>query len=81
MSRVTVTACLPVHRDEYAAELRAAGFEDVAVTEERAYPAEALSSTPVARQVLETKPELADDVIGFAESVRGAILSGTKPVA
>ncbi len=75
-----VTACLPVPRDEYVAELRAAGFEDVAITGERAYPPEALSSTPVARQLLEAKPELADEVIRFAESVRGAILSGIKPM-
>lgn len=76
-----VTACLPVHRDEYVAALRAAGFENVAVTGERAYPADALSSTPLARQILKEKPELADDVMAYAETVRGAILSGIKPVA
>lgn len=74
-----VTACLPVPRAEYVAELRAAGFEEVAVTGERAYPTEALSSTPLARRILEEKPELADEVMAYAETVRGAILSGIKP--
>jgi arsenite methyltransferase len=72
--------CLPVRREEYVAELRAAGFEDVQVTEERAYPAEALASTPVARRVLAAQPELIDEVVAFAKSVRGAILSGVKPM-
>ena len=76
-----VTACLPVYRDEYVADLRAAGFEDVSVTGERPYPSEALSSTPVVRQILEARPELAHEVTRFAESVRGAILSGLKPTA
>ncbi len=75
-----VTACLPVHRDEYVAALRAAGFEDVTVTGDRAYPADALSSTPVVRQILEEQPELADEVMAYAGTVRGAILSGIKPV-
>ncbi len=74
------TACLPVRREEYVAELRAAGFEEVAVTGERVYPAEALASTPVARRVLEANPELIDEVVAFAKSVRGAILSGVKPM-
>lgn len=74
-----VTACLPVPRGDYVAELRAAGFEEVGVTEERAYPAEALSSTPLVRRILEAKPEMADAVMAYTETVRGAILSGFKP--
>ncbi|GMR13704.1 MAG: arsenite methyltransferase [Gemmatimonadota bacterium] len=75
-----VTACQPVHRDDYTAELRAAGFERVTVTGERAYPSEALAATPEVRRILEAKPDLADEVMAFATSVRGAILSGIKPM-
>lgn len=74
-----VTACLPVHREQYVEELRAAGFEGVTISGERDYPAEALSTTPVVRDVLAARPDLADAVTAFAGSVHGAILRGTKP--
>lgn len=74
-----VTACLPVPRSQYIEELRAAGFEAVSIADERAYPAEALSAMPVVRRVLEAKPELEDDVMSYATSIRGAILRGVRP--
>lgn len=76
-----VTACLPIERESYLAELEAAGFVDVEVTSAKPYPREALSSTPVARRIMKEAPDLAASLSGFTSSVSGAVIQGRKPEA
>ena len=74
-----VCACLPVPRADYLEDLAQAGFLDGTIGEERAYPAEALSTTDAVRGVLEDQPELRVLLDGFIGSVRGAIITARKP--
>ncbi len=76
-----VTACLPIERETYGAELQAAGFVDVGITHTKPYPLEALWSTPVAQRIMKEAPDLAESLSGFASSVSGAIIKGRKPEA
>ena len=73
-----VTACLPVEREAYESQLRAAGFVDVRISAGRPYPREALSSTPVGQRIGAEDPKLSAAVDAFADSVRGVILEGRK---
>ena len=76
-----VTVCLPVEEHAYLADLGAAGFTDARVANARPYPREALSSHPLARKLLEERPDIAESLEAFASSVRGAISEARKPPA
>ena len=56
LSRLAVTACLPVEREHYASQLRAAGFVDVTISAGQPYPREASSSTPIAEKLATEDP-------------------------
>ena len=73
-----VTACLPVEREAYESQLRAAGFVDVRISAGRPYPREATFSTPIGQRIAAEEPELAASVDAFADSVRGVIIEGQK---
>ena len=73
-----VTACLPVEREDYVSQLRAAGFVDVTVSAGQRYPREALSSTPIAQKIIAEEPEVAASLASFADSVSGVIIEGRK---
>ena len=74
-----MTACLPVERENYVAQLSAAGFSDVRISAGRSFPQEALSSTPMGQELAAGEPELAASVESFADSVHGAIIEGRRP--
>ncbi len=74
-----VTACLPVEREAYESQLRAAGFGDVRISAGQPYPREAASSTPIGQRIAHEEPALAASVEAFADSVRGVIIEGRKP--
>ena len=74
-----VTACLPVEEHEYLADLEAAGFTEVRVTNAQPYPREAMSSAPLAQKILSDRPEIAESLEDFASSVKGAIIEARKP--
>jgi SAM-dependent methyltransferase len=74
-----VTACLPVERENYLAQLSAAGFSDVRISTGRAYPREATSSTPIGKELAVDDPEWAASVESFADSVHGVIIEGRRP--
>ncbi len=59
-----VTACLPVEREAYLSQLRAAGFVDVRISAGQRYPREAASS--------------AASLEAFADSVSGVIIEGRR---
>ena len=73
-----VTACLPVEREAYLSQLRAAGFVDVRISAGQRYPREALSSTPIGKRLAAQEPELSASVEAFADSVSGVIIEGWR---
>jgi len=72
-------ACLPVPRDEYLSDLEAAGFTHGAIDREKRYPAEALTTRKAVEKALEVDPLLEDELEGFVDSVKGAIIEARKP--
>jgi SAM-dependent methyltransferase len=72
-----VTACLPVEREPYESQLRAAGFIDVRISAGRPYPHDAACEAPIGERIA-ADPELAAAVDAFADSVRGVIIEGKK---
>jgi ubiquinone/menaquinone biosynthesis C-methylase UbiE len=68
-------------KDEYLKAVSEAGFQDVKIIDETAFPAELIISDPTAKEIikkLEMEPESAGDV---AKSVMSIKVSGTKPVS
>jgi len=67
-------------KDEYLKAVREAGFQDVKIMGETAFPAELILSDPTAKEIikkLEMEPERAGEV---AESVISIKVSGLKPI-
>jgi len=67
-------------KDEYLKAVREAGFQDVKIMGETAFPAELILSDPTAKEIikkLEIEPERAGEV---AESVISIKVSGIKPI-
>ncbi len=73
-----VTACLPVEREDYMGQLRAAGFVDVRISAGQPYPRGTASSTPIGQRIADEEPELANSLEAFADSVRGVIIEGRR---
>ena len=66
-------------KDEYLKAVREAGFQDVKIMGETAFPAELIISDPTAKEIikkLEIKPEQAGEVAGSVVSIK---VSGIKP--
>ena len=74
----SVTACLPVEREAYLGQLRAAGFVDVGISAGQPYPPEAASSSPIAQRIAAEEPALAASLDAFADSVSGVIIEGRR---
>jgi arsenite methyltransferase len=74
-----VAACLPIRRDSYLEQLRAAGFADVRISSERRYPAEHLLGDPGVRQVIAENPGIEAELRRFADGIHGAHFEGVKP--
>jgi SAM-dependent methyltransferase len=75
-----LVGCLPVHEDEYLAEMRAAGLEEVEIAEENAYPTDLLSADPAVQRYLETHPDEKQLVLDFIASIRSGMIQGRKPM-
>ena len=73
-----VAACLPVQREDYANQLRTAGFGDVTISAGEPFSREASSSHPIVQRIADEEPELAGSVEAFADSVRGVIIEGRR---
>lgn len=74
-----VAACLPIRRDAYLEQLRAAGFADVRISDERRYPAEHLLGDPGVLRVIAENPGIEEELRTFAEGIYGAHFEGVKP--
>jgi arsenite methyltransferase len=73
-----VAACLPTFRERYLEQFRAAGFADVRITGENAYPASYILSDASVQEFLGTHPEQATELAAFAGSIAGAHFEATK---
>jgi arsenite methyltransferase len=73
-----VAACLPTLRERYLDEFRAAGFADVRITDEKAYPASYILEDDGVRAFLAAHADEADELTAFAGSIAGAHFEATK---
>lgn len=73
-----VAGCLPTQRDRYIARFEKAGFEDVRITSEKAYPSSHVLSDPGVQSFLNQHPEERDELVAFAASIAGAHFQATK---
>ena len=74
-----VAACLPIQRERYLDQFRAAGFGDVRITSEKPYPASYILSDPGVRSFIASHPAEAAELRAFAGSIAGAHFEATKP--
>jgi arsenite methyltransferase len=68
-------------KDDYLKAVREAGFQDVKIIDETAFPAELIISDPTAKEIikkLEMEPERAGEVAGSVVSIK---VSGIKPIS
>jgi SAM-dependent methyltransferase len=73
-----VAACLPTLRGRYLDEFRAAGFADVHITDEKAYPASYILEDDGVRGFLARHGAEAEELTAFAGSIAGAHFEATK---
>jgi len=74
-----VAGCLPTQRDRYIGRFEKAGFEDVRITSEKAYPSSHVLSDPGVQGFLDQHPEERDGLEAFAASIAGAHFEARKP--
>jgi SAM-dependent methyltransferase len=68
-------------KDEYLKAVREAGFEDVKIVDETAFPAELMVSDPIAKEIIK-KLEMEPKKVGeIASSVMSIKVHGAKPVS
>jgi SAM-dependent methyltransferase len=68
-------------KDEYLKAIREAGFRDVRIIEETAFPAELMVNDPTAKEIIakfEMKPERVEEVASSVVSIK---VHGVKPVS
>jgi len=78
-SKESLVGCLPVQVAEYRADLRSAGFVEVAVEFGRPYPAEHILDDPRVKAVIEREPWREGEVRDFVESIHGGAIAAVKP--
>jgi SAM-dependent methyltransferase len=66
-------------KNEYVDSIEAAGFQEVRVVGESAFPMEDLANDPTARAIASSMGLTVEDVNNFASSILSAKVSGTKP--
>jgi hypothetical protein len=76
-----LVGCLPVQKREYLGQMLDAGLENVAITEERAYPNDLMATDPAVQDFLKAHPDDEEAVLGFIASIRSGMIQGTKPLA
>jgi len=74
-----LVGCLPVQEDEYQDGLRAAGLENVAIAEEKAYPTDLLTADPAVQSYLQEHPDQKEEILEFIASIRSGMIQGFKP--
>ena len=67
-------------RDEYLSAIRAAGFQDVEILEESAFPLECMANDQTAQALLATTPLTREELEKLAATVRSIKVQGKKPL-
>jgi SAM-dependent methyltransferase len=75
-----VAGCLPTAREHYLDEFRRAGFADVRITDEKAYPSDYILADEGVRAFIRSHPESRDELEAFASSISGAYFEASKPL-
>jgi arsenite methyltransferase len=73
-----VAACLPTFREQYLQQLRDAGFADVRITSEKAYPTSFILGDPGVQEYIAGHPGHGVELNEFAGSISGAHFEATK---
>jgi ubiquinone/menaquinone biosynthesis C-methylase UbiE len=73
-----IAGCLPTLRERYLQSFRDAGFADVRVVSETAYPAGFILDDAGVRDVVARHPQRLGEVTRFASSIAGAHFEATK---
>ncbi|MDA0327795.1 MAG: arsenite methyltransferase [Gemmatimonadetes bacterium] len=73
-----VAGCLPTLRETYLQEFRDAGFPDVRIVDERAYPASYILDDDGVREFRALNPAEEGELAGFAASIVGAHFEATR---
>ena len=73
-----VAACLPTFRARYLERFREAGFEDVRIASEKAYPASYILGDPGVAEFIAAHPDQAAELAAFAGSIAGAHIEARK---
>jgi len=73
-----VAACLPTFRARYLEQFREAGFSDVRITSEKAYPASYILGDPAVAEFIAAHPSEAAELAAFAGSIAGAHFEARK---
>jgi ubiquinone/menaquinone biosynthesis C-methylase UbiE len=73
-----VAACLPTFRETYLQQFRDAGFGDVSITDEQAYPSAFILEEPGVQDFLQRHPGKLTELTKFAGSISGAHFEATK---
>ncbi len=75
-----VAGCLPTDRARYLDDFRRAGFADVRITDEKAYPPDYILADEGVRAFVQGHPESRDELEAFASSISGAYFEASKPL-
>lgn len=73
-----LVACLPTFRERHLEQFREAGFRDVRITSEKAYPASYILGDPGVAEFIAAHPSEAAELAAFAGSIAGAHFEATK---
>lgn len=73
-----IAACLPTFRDAYLQEFRDAGFGDVRISGEKAYPMSYILEDPGVQAFVAEHPDAIGELTRFAGSIAGAHFEATK---
>ena len=74
-----LVGCLPVQEGEYLGQLRAAGLENVEITEEKVYPNDLITADPAVQDFLSAHPKEEQAILDFIGSIRSGMIQGEKP--
>ncbi len=66
-------------KDEYIGAIKGAGFEDIEIAGETSFPAEAATSDPTVKALVEESGLSAEDLSGLAESIVSIKVKAAKP--
>ena len=71
------TVALP--KDEYIKTIREAGFEDITIVDESAFPLDCMTNDPTGTVIIEDRRISREEVKNIEKSIASVRISGVKP--